>query len=407
LTRTAAQASAAGYRWFILVLAALTFTLVVGMPTMAMPVLFDEIAADLGLNLVQIGAVWGMAPLAGMLVVLIGGLLGDRFGVRRVLTVACLLAGGAGALRGVSDSFVTLAATLFLFGLITSMIPPVVHKTCGVWFSGKSLGMANGVVSMGMAVGFTLGALMSASVLSPALGGWQNVLFVYGATSAVVGLLWATTRDAPVHEEAAVEAVPFRLALSRVVRIGDVWILGLVLVGQMGCVQGMLGYLPLYLRDAGWSAATADGALAAFHATSMVGVMPLALLSDRLRSRRGVLLAAAALTAVGAGLLAFADGPLVWFAVIIAGVVRDGFMAVMMTIIMETEGVGTRYAGTAMGIVLTLARLSAFASPPLGNSLAGTGSGLPFVFWAGLGGLGVVAFVFLRRSDGRRQRLAA
>ena len=35
------------YRWYILVLAALTHTLVVGMPMMSLPVLFDEIGTDL------------------------------------------------------------------------------------------------------------------------------------------------------------------------------------------------------------------------------------------------------------------------------------------------------------------------------------------------------------------------
>lgn len=49
------------YRWYVLALAALTHTLVIGMPTMALSVLFKEISENLGLNLVQIGTVWGMS----------------------------------------------------------------------------------------------------------------------------------------------------------------------------------------------------------------------------------------------------------------------------------------------------------------------------------------------------------
>jgi len=394
------------YRWYILVLAALTFTFAVAMPTMCMPVLFEEIAKDLELNLVQIGTVWGMVPLAGMFVVLIGGLLGDRFGTKRVLSVSCFLTGLAGALRGLSGNFMSLAATLFLFGLLNAVIPPIVHKTCGVWFSGRHLGLANGVVAMGMAVGFTVGAMISATVLSPLLGGWRNVLFLYGAISVVISVLWLLTRSEPNQIEQSTDSastVPLRQALSRVVRIRDVWFLGFILVGQSGCIQGMLGYLPLHLRKIGWTGASADGALAAFHAISMIGVIPIALLSDRLGSRKAVLFAATLMTAIGVGLLSIANVTMVWASVIVAGIVRDGFMAVFMTTIIEIDGVGAAYAGTAMGLVMTLSRLIAFLSPPIGNSLADTNPGLPFVFWAALAAVALLCFYFTMEKKQRRR----
>jgi len=400
------RSSGDNYRWYILTLAALTFTFVVAIPTMCMPVLFDEIAQDLELSLLQIGAVWGMVPLAGMFVVLLGGLLGDRFGVRPVLTTACFLAGLAGALRGLSDSFTTLTVTMFLFGLITAVIPPIVHKTCAIWFPGRQLGLANGVVSMGMAVGFTVGAMISATILSPLLGGWNNVIFLYGAISVVISILWRLTRSGPGQIESAVSqlnTVPFRQALSRVVRIRDVWLLGLILVGQIGCVQGMFGYLPLHLRKIGWADSSADGALAAFHATSVVGVVPMALLSDRLGSRRKVLFVATLMTAIGIGLLSVVSGAGVWVSVIIAGIVRDGFMAVLMTTIMETDGVGATYAGTAMGLVLTLSRLIAFISPPIGNSLADVNLNLPYVFWTALAAAALLCFWFLGKDKKERK----
>lgn len=79
------KSNGSNYRWYILTLGALTHTFAVAMPMMSLPVLFKEISVELDLNLVQIGTVWGMIPLAGIFVVLIGGLLGDRFGVKRTL----------------------------------------------------------------------------------------------------------------------------------------------------------------------------------------------------------------------------------------------------------------------------------------------------------------------------------
>ena len=53
------------YRWYILAIATLTFALASSAPRMCMPVLFKEISEDLGLDLVQVGTVWGMNALAG------------------------------------------------------------------------------------------------------------------------------------------------------------------------------------------------------------------------------------------------------------------------------------------------------------------------------------------------------
>ena len=392
------QPSPSHYKWYILTLAALTHTIVVAIPMMSMPVLFDEIAGEMGLDLVQIGWIWGIGFLTGIFTSLIGGALGDRFGTKRTLMVGCILAGITGALRGVSDNFAMLAATAFLFGLVPPAIPMNVHKTCGVWFSGRRLGLANGVVSMGMALGFMLGSLLSATVLSPWLGGWQRVLFLYGALSIVVGIFWSFTRAVPEEEKSTVttENVPLRQGISYVARIWNVWLLGLTMLGISACLKGALGYLPLYLRRIGWSEISADGALATFHGVSMIATIPIALLSDRIGLRKGVLMVATLMIAIGVALLSMTSGVFIWAAVIIAGFVRDGFMAILMTLIIELKEVGTKYSGTAIGLVLVLSRFGSLISPPAGNSLADINLALPFAFWAAMAVMGLFALYFVK-----------
>ena len=86
------------YRWYVLALAALTHTLVMGMPSMSLPVLFPEIAKELSLNLVQVGVIWGIGSLTGIVMAILGGIIGDRIGAKRALMIACGLAGVLGAL---------------------------------------------------------------------------------------------------------------------------------------------------------------------------------------------------------------------------------------------------------------------------------------------------------------------
>lgn len=389
------------YRWYILFLATLTNALGIAMPTMAMPVLFDEISRDLNLDIVQIGVIWGISALPGIAATLIGGAIGDHIGAKRVLIAICLLGGAAGASRGLSTSYLTLAATVFLFGFISPMIPMNAVKICRTWFPPHQLGLANGVLSMGMALGFMLGAALSATHLSPLLGGWRNVLLVYGLLVMLIAIPWGLTRRSPVDALPDGETVRKSLIqiLAHVSRIRKLWLMGLAILGIGGCIQGALGYLPLYLRGAGWPDAQADSALSLFHLVSMICVIPIALYSDRISSRKKILIPATLMVIIGFSLLSVVTGSAVWIAVIMAGFVRDGFMAVFITMILETDGIGPSYAGTAVGFVMIFGGIGNLIAPPLGNSLAITAPGLPFIFWAGMA---VVGFIGIYLAKERR-----
>jgi cyanate permease len=389
------------YRWYVLALIALTAAFVMAVPTMCMPVLFKEISEDLDLSLVQIGMVWGFIPLAGTFVVLIGGLVSDRIGAKRMLAVCCILTGLAGALRGVSPSFAALSATMFLYGLLQTLTGPGMIKALSTWFADEHLALANGILSVAMALGFMVTSVMSATVLSPLLGGWRNVLYLYGVFSIVVGLLWLFSRGkggASGQPAEDTPVIPFRDSLRHVFHLRQVWLLALLVAGQIACVQGALGYLPVYLRNVGWVPAAADSAQALFHGASMVGTIPIALLSGKIGSRKMVLLVAMLVTIVGVGMLALSSGPLVWAAVLVAGVVRDGFMAVYTTMVIEAEGVGKEYSGTAISLTFMVSRLAEFFSPPAGNSLGTINPRYPFIFWAAIAAAALSVFPFLREK---------
>ncbi|MBI5304165.1 MAG: MFS transporter [Chloroflexi bacterium] len=386
------------YRWYILGLAALTNAFVAAMPTICLTVLFKEIASELNLDLVQVGLIWGIGALPSVLALLAWGALGDRLGPKRILTIGCVLIGALGALRGAAFDFNSLLAAVLAFGFVAPLVAMNSIKACGIWFPSRQLGLANGVLSMGMALGFMLASMISATILSPWLGGWRNVLFLYGALAFAFSVPWFFTRSVPASSPVSVGkpgTIPIWQALQHVARIRKVWLLGLIMLGIGGCIQGTLGYLPLYLRELGWLANSADSAASTFHAASMLFVVPIALWSDRMGSRRKVLLAAALAITVGVGSLSVADGFAVWIAVALVGMVRDGFMGVFITLIIETEGIGATYAGTATGLVMAFAGVGHLVAPPLGNSLASIAPGMPFVAWAILavvGTLGLVAF---------------
>lgn len=251
---------------------------------------------------------------------------------------------------------------------------------------------------MSMALGFMIGSLFSATTFSPALGGWRNVLLAYGLIGAAFSIPWIFTKTRTDPSPTGT-SLSIPQAMRHIAGLKNIWLLGLGLFGIGGAIQGTLGFLPLYLRDLGWQPAQADSVLSAFHATSLICVLPIALWSDRLRSRKPLLLMAALMITSGLGLLSIVSGGMVWLAVILSGSVRDAFMAIFTTMTIETEHVGPLYAGTAVGFAMALSSISNVIAPPIGNSLAGQWRGAPFAFWAILAAFGLLCLSLVKEKS--------
>jgi len=119
------------YRWPMLVLLLVVSLFVSGMGMGVMPPLFDEIKEELGLTHTQIGVIWGAAALGGLLTTLIGGTLGDRLGVKRVVGAGIVFSAIACALRAILPGFWGLSAAMLLFGMAVGFIFPNMSKAVG------------------------------------------------------------------------------------------------------------------------------------------------------------------------------------------------------------------------------------------------------------------------------------
>jgi hypothetical protein len=67
--------------------------------------------------------------------------------------------------------------------------------------------------------------------------------------------------------------------------------------------------------------------------------------------------------------------------------------------IFETKGVGTAYAGTAIGLASTISMVGAFLAPPIGNSLDSINSGAPLIFWGCLAAAGIPLLLMLKSKS--------
>jgi MFS family permease len=148
----------------------------------------------------------------------------------------------------------------------------------------------------------------------------------------------------------------------------------------------------------GWTGTSADGALTILLAAQLAGVIPMVVLADRLRSRKGMLFFSIVINSVALFLLPFTEGATIYALLFISAFLRAGMPALFTSLLFEVKGVGSTYAGTAIGLASTIGMLGAFIGPPIGNSLESAGQAVPFIFWGILSAAGLPLFLFLKQN---------
>ena len=188
-------------------------------------------------------------------------------------------------------------------------------------------------------------------------------------------------------------------AFRELFRVRTIWIMGATLLFRVGCLMGVTGYTPLYLRDyLNWKPELADGTLSAFYAVSAAVVVPLTFLSDRIGSRRKIMIPALVFAFLGTVLMPVADGAFVWILMIAHGMFLDTFMSLTTTLIMESKGVKPEYFGTATGMIFTMGLIGAVSGPPIGALFTEFSGGAPYYFWSVMAFIALMIFTFAKIS---------
>lgn len=197
-----------GSRWFALGLILLA--------RISMAMQFQSIApvaplliADLALSYAELGLLIGLCLLPGTVLALPGGLLGERFGNRRVVLWALTLMVGGGLVTGASHSLWQAGAGRLVSGAGGVLLTLVLAKMTAEWFAGKEISTAMGVMLTGWPLGIGLGTALFGAVAAGS--SWRLVQHLTVAVAAAAFVLLAFLyRDAPgvATSRAALRFVP-------------------------------------------------------------------------------------------------------------------------------------------------------------------------------------------------------
>lgn len=156
------------------------------------PYLMDALAIDFA----SLGILIGLHMLPGVFIALPGGMLGQRFGSKRIVLVGLALMAIGGVAMGLASSFAAAAAGRLVAGTGAVLFNVMVTKMVADWFAGREIVTAMAVLVSSWPLGLALGLVTFAPLAE--VYGWGAIMHL-GALAALVALVLValTYRDPP------------------------------------------------------------------------------------------------------------------------------------------------------------------------------------------------------------------
>jgi MFS family permease len=199
-------------RWVALVIVFVTRTSM-GFQFQAVAAVAPLMVAELQLTWVQLGSLIGLYMLPGAVFALPGGVLGQRFGDRRIVVASLAMMVAGGFVTAAAHDFVVAAAGRLVSGAGAVLMNILLAKMVADWFTGRELSTAMGIMLTSWPVGLgiataTLGALATHA-------SWRMATVVTALVAAFGLVLIAFVyRDPPRAADHAAKAAERRVRLS-------------------------------------------------------------------------------------------------------------------------------------------------------------------------------------------------
>lgn len=390
---------------FLFVLALVGFT---GRDTYgAVPPLFPDIAAALGLSGLALGVLTALPTLCMGLLAPAAQWLAARLTAEHALGVTLAVMALAKAARlGAGNPAVLFLSTAIVgatMGATSALMPALIRS-----HAPSAHGLATGIFALSVAAGTGLGAYW-ALPLEHLLGGWKLSMASWSLLTVLVAAGWfalvpllrtrVTARDAvvpiadagrqPAALGSAARGLPWRSATAR-------WVTAYVCVQSIVAFSIVAWLVPAF-REAGWSADRAASMMIVFQVAQGLAMLTLPSLSDRLRSKRPLMAVSAVCALAGVVCLGLHPVATAYPATVLLGVGLGGGFSLGLVLIVDCTRSQTDAARLAALVFLLAYVVAAFGPLAVGllHDVTG-GFAAGFLVIAGVQAIQFVGLVPLR-----------
>lgn len=179
------------YRWIVLVFVSMTMFGNYYLYDSIAPVA-DLLKSQLGFSDQMIGRLYSMYSYAAFALLLLGGIIIDRIGTKKAVTLFGSLCTIAGVLTAISSDVHVMYIGRFILGFGAESLIAAVTTALAKWFKGKEIGFAFGV-NLTIARLGSLATDYSPTFAKPLYSNWQSPLWlaaILGAACTIGGIVY-------------------------------------------------------------------------------------------------------------------------------------------------------------------------------------------------------------------------
>ena len=305
------------------------------------------LAASLGADVVQVGAINGVFMLTACVLSIPSGLLSDRLGRRLPLLGGLLILTGSSFLLYWSSNLSQVACIYLLFGVGLSTFSPALMAYVGDITPPELRGQAFGWYTMAMYCGMTLGPAAGGFIakslgLRPVFPVAGGLIFAMFFVALVFLPTSAGGRHAGVTQHAILPSLKSLMGNRPLIAC---------LVAVLGCCLGygtFVTFMPLYLLSLGMNTLHVGVVFAVGALINALSRLPSGRLCDRVEDRSVLVIAGLAVFAMAMGAFGLCHSA---FSFVVTAAVMGGGMGVAFTVIcaLIADAVPREMRGLAVG----------------------------------------------------------
>ena len=339
-----------------------------------------------GFSQADIGWLVGLYFLPGLVLALPGGMLGARFGDRRVVLISLAMMVAGGAVQALAPDLAWSAAGRIVSGAGAVLLSVLMTKMVADWFAGHEIVLAMSMLINAWPIGI---ALASATLAPLAQAAGASAAFAAASIMSALGFTVVALGYKPPPGAAQVAVANLRVFSRREWRLLPLASLpwSFYNVGYSLIVAS----LPTWFNRSGMTLAAAGSLTAVNTLLVIVSVQAGGLAMQRVARRDALALAAIAGFALTFAAMIQSPAPLAWL--VVAGLLAGLPAALLVS--MPTEVLSPAARATGMGVFYTIFYLANTLLLPLGGWVAGRTGQAAAPLWLAIAMMGLAAVSLL------------
>ncbi|MCD8351553.1 MAG: MFS transporter [Planctomycetaceae bacterium] len=372
----------------------------------------NSIQQEFGLTQSQLGLVNSVFFFTYTFAQIPSGMLGDRFGLKRMLIIGFLLFGIFTGMTGLATSFAVLVLMRALVGIGQGTYYGPQYALSSAAIPLKHRGFGSAIINSGMAFGISLGLIGAGFIINTLGLNWRYSFYAFAIPTVVIGLLFQFVIKEPPR---AVEAQPAADATSPAATTVKPKLSRNIIAIYVMVFCSLFGFfviqtwLPYYLQNERNIAAGQVGFVSSLVAwASIPGALIFSRMSDKLRRRKLfiVLLVVLALFSI-MGCVYFEQYSLMITCLVIYGLTgKLALDPILVASVADNAASGNR--GTIFSVYNFVGMSSSIVAPYLAGFLSDTTGSLASAFYlsGGLLLIGLVTILFVFKDTLKQQGAA-